>query len=85
MEQRNPNSRHSGVFCYLPFPGVGFGVVASYDPVIVHVIVEGCFSTNQPFGENMDMSRENSGDIVLKFTKSPTALTNIVNCVCILI
>lgn len=43
---------------YLPPPGVRRSIVSSYDPLIVHMMVKGCLSNNQPFDAHMHMRRE---------------------------
>lgn len=56
---------------YLPFPGVGCGIVASYHPLIVHLIVGRWFSPNQGFGAHVIINKEHTGDIYLKFINIP--------------
>lgn len=45
---------------YLPLPFVGRSIAASYDPLIVHIVVEGFLSTNQPFGAQNNMNTKES-------------------------
>lgn len=45
---------------YLPLPFVGRSIAASYDPLIVHIMVEGFLSTNQPFGAQKNMNTKES-------------------------
>lgn len=45
---------------YLPFPGVGCSIVSSDHPRIVHKMVKRRLSTNQPFGEQVNMWTEST-------------------------
>lgn len=45
---------------YLPLPFVGWSIAASYDPLIVHIMVEGFLGTNQPFGAQKNMNVKES-------------------------